>query len=144
MQRGHRARPSGAAAWPRRALLYLLLPLALLAAQTLGLWHGVLHPHAGGIAPHPHAGVVAHPAVTAATAHGQADARGANLAHHDDGSALCRLIDHLAHADVLLAAPIAALVAPAHGSLPVHAPTGLAASTASPYEARGPPAPLQV
>lgn len=128
MQRGHRARPSGAAAWPRRALLYLLLPLALLAAQTLGLWHGVLHPHAGG----------------GATQHDRAVAAGTSLAHHDDGSALCRLIDHLAHADVLLAAPIAALVAPAHGSLPVHAPTGLAASTASPYEARGPPAPLQV
>lgn len=137
MQRGHHARPSGAAAWPRRALLYLLLPLALLAAQTLGLWHGVLHPHAGGFASHSHAGGVA-------GHHHQTAAAGASLAHHDDGSALCRLVDHLAHADVLLAAPIAALVAPAHGSLPVHAPTDLAASAASPYEARGPPAPAQV
>lgn len=133
MQRGHRARPSGAATWPRRALLYLLLPLALLAAQTLGLWHGVVHPHAAS-------GALRAAIASAQAGHGPAHQAGASLGHHDDGSALCRLVDHLAHADALLAAPAVVLPAVVHALATTPVLRGLAASTSSPYEARGPPA----
>ena len=138
MQRGHTARTPGAGHWLRRAQLrlqfHLLLPLALLAAQTLGLWHGVVHPHAAGGALQ---AAVAH----AQAAHGQPAHAGASLAQHDDGSALCRLADHLAHADMLVAAPLGVLPATVHGLATAPTPRGTGASTCSPYEARGPPGP---
>ena len=141
MQRGHPARTPGAGHWLRRAQLrlqlHLLLPLALLAAQTLGLWHGVVHPHAAGGALQ---AAVAH----AQAAHGQPAHAGASLAQHDDGSALCRLVDHLAHADMLVAAPLGVLPAAVHGLATAPTPPGVAASTCTPYEARGPPGPAWV
>lgn len=118
------------AAWLRRGWLHLLLPLALLAAQSLGLLHGVLHPHAGmgsGAA-----GL--HAAATGAGSHP------AGVVHHDDGSALCRLVDHLGHAD-LLPPPVPALLQAARPPLaPAPVPQGVALSLTTAYDARGPPA----
>lgn len=138
MQRGPHARRPGAAAWLRQAQLrlQLLLPLALLAAQTLGLWHGVVHPHAAG-------GALEAAVASAQAADGQVTHAGASLGQHDDGSALCRLVDHLAHADMLVAAPVVALPAAVHGAATAPTPQGVAAATCSPYEARGPPGPAQ-
>lgn len=137
MRRGRHARIPGAAPWPRRwpALpgrslgASLALCLALLLAQTLGLLHGVAHPHAG------HA-----PALQQLVGSASASATTPSVAQHEDGSALCRLVDHLAHADVLPAAPPVLAEAQAHDSLPTAAPAGIAARPTSPYEARGPPA----
>ncbi|MEF7612398.1 hypothetical protein V4F39_00660 [Aquincola sp. MAHUQ-54] len=105
-----------------------LAALAMLLAQTLALLHGVVHPHAGGMASQ--VKQVVGPAAHVA----------ASLAHHDDGSALCHLVDHLGHADALV--PAGGLVLPASG--PATAPAvladGAALEAAAPYEARGPPA----
>lgn len=121
-------------AWLRRAWLHLLVPLVLLLAQSAGLRHGVLHPHAAGPALHARA---LQGAAAGDAGHGAATA---GAAHHEDGSALCRLIDHLGHADLL---PTAASVAVQVARPPLAAarsPAGATPCTTTAYEARGPPA----
>lgn len=93
-----------------------LLALLLLAAQAAGIAHRVAH--APGLAP-----------VHAAWVDG-----------HESGAADCRLVDQLAHADVLCGAapapPLALRVAQA-ATAPL--PQALPAGTAAVYLARGPP-----
>lgn len=101
-----------------RPLHALLLAALLLAAQGLGLAHHVAHGQSGP-----------------ATAHA-----GPWLDGHDEGSADCRLIDQLGHADLafgaLAALPQAAAATPT--------PAGCSRSAqplapARPYQARAPP-----
>ncbi|MCR5869008.1 hypothetical protein [Aquincola sp. J276] len=122
----------GMAGW-RRAWLHLLLPLVLLLAQSAGLRHGVLHPHAGGPAPQARA---LQGAASGEAGHGAA-ASGA--AHHEDGSALCRLIDHLGHADLLPTAAAVAVQVARPPLSPAASPVGATPCTTTVYEARGPP-----
>ncbi len=119
---------------PARQAWIGLAALALLLAQTFALLHGVVHPHAGtGWAPQR--------ALLAAAAV-RTDARNdaaPSLAHHDDGSALCRLIDHLAQADALPAPPPAALP-PAEPETAEASPIqGCTPAAVAHYEARAPP-----
>jgi hypothetical protein len=99
--------------------------LALLLAQGIGLAHGIAHPHSRGGLP------AAQPLLAV-----DADTPAA----HDDGSAQCRLLDQLAHADLLPALPaLAAPLLPAEacglGAVPQGAPRLLAWR----LRARGPP-----
>jgi hypothetical protein len=116
----------GQAARGQTAWLWVLV-LALLAAQTLGLAHRVLH----GVVPAPEgASVPAAMATTpvagtgafafAAPLHWHADGERCDPseAHadpwhdHDAGSAECRLVDQLAHADLCGAVPLQLPLAP--------------------------------
>ncbi len=104
----------GAPTWLHATLLVLLL----LAAQAAGLAHRVAH--APGAA--------------------QAAAHGHFAAVHDEGSAECRLIDQLAHADGLCGdAPAATAAAVGGTSAAVLAPRVVAAGPAAAYLARAPP-----
>lgn len=100
--------------------------LLLVLWQSFALFHGVVHPHAGG------GSRVA--AAIAAVAPAAADPL-----HHDDGSSLCRLIDHFAQPDAL---PVAVLLLAA--ALPrvaiARAPrAGRSIAAPSAYAARAPP-----
>jgi hypothetical protein len=106
--------------------------LALLLAQAIGLAHGIAHPHSrGGL---PNATVETTVAATAVTSAGTwADG------WHGDGSAPCRLLDQLSHADALtltwsLPSALPSVQTPA-------APLRVAPCTriAAAYLARGPP-----
>ena len=126
-----------------------LLAVLLLAAQAAGLSHRISHaPQAaalGGIAglavqgSLPAADVKAHHAT-----HHAAHPSGHHAAHHADphqpGSADCRLIDQLAHADALCAgdATPGALPPPRTAASALDAPHGLASPFAL-YLARAPP-----
>lgn len=116
----------------RRSWLQLLLAVVLLLAQSAGLRHGVLHPHAGlgqGAA-----------GLQSSAGHAAPGAAEAAVAHHEDGSALCRLVDHLGHADLLPTTTLVVLQA-ARPPLPPAAPcAGATPCTTTAYEARGPPA----
>jgi hypothetical protein len=113
-----------------------LLAALLLAAQALGLAHRVAH--APGL---PAAASAQATVLASADVHAHADADAAAHAPHEAGSADCRLIDQLAHADALCGSaslPPALLSATTLGTLadlPV-LPLGSAAA----YLARGPPA----
>lgn len=106
--------------------------LALLAAQTLGLAHRVVHP--GGSAPgpalhghdHDHSGAAVHESATAL------------FAGHEDAPD-CRLYDQLSHADLLQALPLAvsALLVPAF--LLARREGEAIARHVALFEARGPP-----
>jgi len=109
----------------------LLLVVALLWAQLLGLAHHVLHS--------PQAGTV--PAV-AQVAHGHEEPASGLLAHllaPDGDESDCRLYDQLGHADVLpaLAQPSLALPLPLYVAQAVLACRFLPAP--APFEARAPP-----
>lgn len=127
---------------PARQAWIGLAALALLLAQTFALLHGVVHPHAGtGWAPK--RALLAAAAVradAAAPLDGQPfHAAAPSLAHHDDGSALCRLIDHLAQADALPAPP-PALLPPAEPETTEASPSqGCTLASVAHYEARAPP-----
>lgn len=93
-----------------------LLAALLLGAQALGLAHRVQH--APGVAPAPLAWVDAHEA----------------------GDPDCRLIDQLAHGDLLCAAAVAVPAAlPAVRPVVLAARPALAAGPAAAYQARAPP-----
>jgi hypothetical protein len=125
-----------------------LLAVLLLAAQTLGLTHRVAHAPglAGAVVAQATASANVFAAATATALEAAAESAGAPAhAHshfpHEAGSADCRLIDQLEHADVLCAG---VCLPPA---LPRAAVTGAAATLptvsaggAAAYLARGPPA----
>ena len=98
------------------------LVLLLLAAQALGLAHRVAH------APGLPGGALAH---VAAAAH----------ASHEAGSAECRLVDQLAHADALCGSMVLP-PAPLRTADTGHAVArpALTVGSAAAYLARGPPA----
>lgn len=121
--------------WLRRGWLHLLLPLALLLAQSAGLRHGVLHPHAAHVPGSAGLHLSAGAAVSGATA--------SAVDHHEEGSALCRLVDHLGHADLLPTATVTVAQAARPPLAPAIAPAGAAPCTTTAYEARGPPATAQ-
>ena len=107
-----------------------LLATLLLAAQAAGLAHRVLH--APGQAPgHASGGATAASVATAAAAWGGS---------HAPGTADCRLIDQLAHADVLCgAAPAAEALPPATTVVLAALPQAVPARTTAAYLARAPP-----
>ena len=86
-QRSHPRRLQPLHAW--------LLAALLLAAQALGLAHRVAH--APGLPAAPAQATV----FAVADVHAHADAEASAHAQHEAGSADCRLIDQLAHADAL-------------------------------------------
>lgn len=109
----------------------LLLVVALLWAQLLGLAHHVLHsPLAGAV-----------PAVAQATQGHEAQAPGllAHLLAPDGDESDCRLYDQLGHADALPAVPLLALALP----LSLHVSQALITRLFLPapvaFEARAPP-----
>jgi hypothetical protein len=123
-------RLSAARAW--------LLAALLLVAQGLGLVHGISHgiaysnpqvaAHACADEEHVHE---ARPGFAAAHFHGGS---------HEAGDAECRLIDQLAHADALFAAPAWAGLPPAGRGAPATAPRlAWAAGGSAAYLARAPP-----
>lgn len=100
-----------------RPLHALVLAALLLAAQGLGLAHHAVHGHAGD---------AAHAA--------------AWLDGHEDGSADCRLIDQLGHADLAFGTMSALAAAPCDAAGPAKGmatPPGQTLSLA--YRARAPP-----
>jgi hypothetical protein len=142
--------------WQRRAALgqaawLWALVLALLAAQSLGLAHRLLHgapaDDAGTSRP---ATLAAGPVYVALAAplHRHADGERCDprQAHadpwhdHEAGSAECRLVDQLAHADLCSAAPVQPPLAPAgeRWAMPGAAAEPPARGCAH-YLARGPP-----
>jgi hypothetical protein len=111
-----------------------LLAALLLVAQGLGLVHGIAHgnpqvaAHACADEEHVHE---ARPGFAAAHVHGGS---------HEAGDAECRLIDQLAHADALFAAPAWAGLPPAGCDAPATAPRlAWAAGGSAAYLARAPP-----
>ncbi len=98
----------------RRSLVPLLLCIALLWAQGLGLLHRIAHGPMAQAAP----GIPAATVDTAMAAHGEAGWRSAAdaLTGHTHDGAECRLYDHATGAD-LLVATVAAVSAdpPGHG-----------------------------
>lgn len=128
------------------------LAALLLAAQGLGLWHGVEH---GG--PHPPGRLHARAQVPG-DMHGQVHGHVHRVAHeasasspvpdspafwpdgHEPGSAECRLVDALAHADVLCLAEAAApSPSPVTRAAAVRRWAAPAAAPAAAYRARAPP-----
>jgi hypothetical protein len=99
--------------------------LALLLAQALGLAHGIAHPNAQGLA------------LVAASQAGHDHAHGDHA--HDEGSAQCRLIDQLTHADLLVAPPPATVPDLSPAPLPAFAAQRAPALEAERPRARGPP-----
>ena len=98
---------------PLHALVFAAL---LLAAQGLGLAHHAVHGHGGSAA------------------------QAAWLDGHEDGSADCRLIDQLGHADLAFGAPASLPGVPlAHAAPAACASTGLRRLPAPAYHARAPP-----
>lgn len=112
----------------RHALL-MLLAVALLHAQSLGLLHRQAHqPHA------PHAAAAALPAVA-----GHAEAAEASaLFAHDEGDATCRLLDGLL-ASAPGSEPLSAVAAPACSTPPHPASAAILPAERAPFQARGPP-----
>jgi len=109
----------------------LLLVVALLWAQLLGLAHRVLHSPQVGAVP-----VVAH-VVQGHEAH--APGLLAHLLAPAGDESDCRLYDQLGHADVLPAMPLLALALPLPLFLSQAVATGLFLPAPTPFEARAPP-----
>lgn len=101
-----------------------LLAALLLAAQAAGLAHRISH---GG-----HAGAARLAALQAAGPEGAAS--------HDEGSAQCRLVDQLTHADALCGGELTAAPARvAQGAGPARIEGRLAEGAPAAYLARAPP-----
>jgi hypothetical protein len=139
---GH-ARPRTGVCWA-----WWLLIALWCTAQALALEHRIAHGaalHAGvpaAAAPAPLFGV--HPPLLAVQAHHHGEhcehTQPADPHGHDAGSAECRLVDQVGHADALLAEP----ALPGPPAARVQPPTarvaaGPQAAPARPYEARAPP-----
>ena len=123
MTQGCYARAVRRPAFTPTCLRAWLLALVLVASQAAGLAHRIVHAPGG----------LAGKTAVAKTA-------GLWSASHELGSADCRLIDQLAHADVLCAAPPAALpVLPPADTAPAPFTPPLLAVTATAYQARAPP-----
>jgi len=108
----------------RRPFTAFVAVAALLLAQALGLAHRVAHaPQALALATHAH----------------EDHAHGFD-AHHDEGSAECRLIDQAGHGDAATA-PVVVADVPGigHEARCVAAPAFVALAPARAYHARGPP-----
>jgi hypothetical protein len=102
--------------------------LALLASQWLALAHGVVHAHGASLR-----------MAAEAVQGGDAPSTLPLFAADDEGSALCHLLQSLAHAAPLVAALPVLAAAEAVGAPPqVHDDRWLAPANA-PYAARGPP-----
>ena len=94
---------------------------ALLGLQGIGLWHGVSHALPGG--------------PQAVAGHHGSDAWG-----HRAGDLACDLLDHLAQATPLAAAPASLAPPPLLAAVPLApAPAGRAADAPSAFLARAPP-----
>lgn len=107
---------------------------ALLGLQGIGLWHGIAHALPGA----------QQTAGTAASSAAHFAAHGANGHHghwgHSAGDLACELLDHLAQATPLAAAPLALASPPLPAAAPdTPAPAGRAADTPSAFLARAPP-----
>lgn len=110
----------------------LVLAALLLAAQGLGLAHRAVHGQGGGGPQAAHAADAGH------AVHGGHAA--AWLDGHDDGSANCRLIDQLGHADLAFGTPLGLLDAPAGAAAVPGCTTPAQGRTPSrAYQARAPP-----
>lgn len=103
--------------------------MALLAALLLVLWQGFALVH--GVV-HPHAGLGVQAAAAPPGPHG-------DPLHHDDGSSLCRLIDHFAQSDALPATVLACVALCVASAVARPRPAGRGAEPPSHYEARAPP-----
>lgn len=110
----------------------LLLVVALLWAQLLGLAHRVLHSPQAGMSP---------AVVQGAGSHHTAHAPGllAHLLAPAGDETDCRLYDQLGHADVLPALPLLALALPLPLFLSQAVLAGLCLPAPAPFEARAPP-----
>lgn len=78
-----------------------LAVLALLLAQAIGLAHGIAHPSARN-----------NGTAVPAAFDGGANIYSSVYGAHDDGSAQCRLLDQLSHADLLMPALLPAAAVP--------------------------------
>lgn len=134
----------------------VLALLALLVAQGAGLahrvWHdpahradaGTPHPEGHDVCQHDAGHAVGTPAFGPALGHaaagGQAFAFIEGLFHgHDEGSAECRLLDQLTHADALLGGAFTAALGVAPAAPDGVAPCPAAGRTSPVYQARAPP-----
>ena len=109
---------------------------ALLAAQAFGLAHRIEHDVGHRPAGHAHHDHEAHAVGAAVHVH-------SDVPSHEEGSATCRLVDQVGHADAAPASAAPALPPVATPSAPP--PCGVRAvakSQAHPYRARGPPSVL--
>lgn len=102
--------------------------LALLLAQAIGLAHGIAHPLSRSGLPQQTAA-----AVVATDASNWADQL------HDAGSALCRVLDQVSHADALTPALSLPSLPPPALAAAAPPPVALCARVAPAYLARGPP-----
>jgi hypothetical protein len=112
----------------RTASIARIATVALLLAQAIGLAHGIAHPHSrGGL-----------PSATAAitVADGASSWAGGM---HDDGSAQCRLLDQLSHADALTPALSLPSAPPSVQTSAAPLRVAQCARVAPAYLARGPP-----
>lgn len=140
----HRPRPA-ALTGPRSRLVVVLALLALLLAQGVGLAHRVWHDtgHHPAVAlpgAHDDCGHGAGPADGHAVAGGPVFAPpGGHFHGHDEGSAECRLLDQLTHADALLGGAILASANLAPAAPDQLAPRPAARSSIAAYLARAPP-----
>lgn len=110
----------------------LLLVVALLWAQLLGLAHRVLHSPQAGMSP---------AVAQVAGPHHAAHAPGllAHLLAPVGDESDCRLYDQLGHADALPAVPLLALALPLPLFLSQAVLAGLCLPAPAPFEARAPP-----
>lgn len=110
-----------------------LLVFALVAAQALGLLHGIVHSHApAGMHAATAVAVADEPAGEHWTAHLFGD--------HAGGSADCLLVAHGLASDLLATPPVASLPPVAQPVAAVPARNTWASAWSAQYHARGPPA----
>ncbi len=115
----------------------LVLALALLLAQVLGLMHGVAHAPLAA-AGQPGQGPLAGDARAASGQPAQAwDLASLFSGHHDDSD--CRVYDQLGHGDGMPGVLSPAPLLPAAVFILFACCAGIAARTLAPFQARGPP-----
>lgn len=125
----------------RRALLWLTV-VALIAAQALGLMHGVTHkPH--GVTHSPHGGAHGLHARQSPGMHADTGERGHGwvmrlFAGHDEDST-CRLFDQLGHGDAVPAVPAIELPLVPAAFLLLFFQGEVLARWVALFDARGPP-----
>ncbi len=115
----------------RRGLLWLMM-LALLAAQTLGLMHRVVHGEAGS----PHSTFASHHAHDKHAPHA-GDGLGDLFSSHDDSG--CRVYDQLGQCGMLPGVPAVPLPSPVPGFFILWFQGEYLARWAALFDARGPP-----